>query len=70
MIKEHDIVALVRDLPESGLKMGEIGAVVMVHDWSGYEVEFVDSSGKTVAVLSLAADFVRLISVNEHAEPL
>jgi hypothetical protein len=68
MIKEHDIVTLVRDLPERGLKCGQIGAVVMVHDSSGYEVEFVDSNRKTVAVVSVSADFVRPASADEQPQ--
>jgi hypothetical protein len=68
MIKEHDIVALVRDLPERGLKSGQIGAVVMVHDSTGYEVEFVDSNRKTVAVVSVSADFVRPASADEQPQ--
>jgi hypothetical protein len=63
MIREHDMVVLVRDLPERGLKKGQIGAVVMVHDSAGYEVEFVDSDGKTIAVVPLSADFLRSASL-------
>ena len=67
MIKEHDMVVLVCDLPERGLKKGQLGVVVMVHDAAGYEVEFVDSNDKTIAVVPLSADFLRPASL-EHRE--
>jgi hypothetical protein len=59
MIKEHDMVTLVRDLPERGLKKGQIGAVVMIHDSTGFEVEFVGPNGKTIAVVPLSAELVQ-----------
>ena len=31
LIKEHDSVALSRSLPEHGLQIGDVGAVVFVH---------------------------------------
>ena len=68
MIKEHDIVALVRDLPERGLKQEQIGVVVMVHDSVGYEVEFVGPNGKPISVVALSADFVRPASTGEVFE--
>lgn len=46
-IKLHDVVALLSDLPEQGLKRGDVGTVVEVfgqteHHPAGYIVEFVD----------------------------
>jgi len=39
MIKEHDCVALTEDLPEEGLKAGDVGTVVHIHQGgAGYEV--------------------------------
>jgi hypothetical protein len=70
MIKEHDIVALVRDLPERGLKKGQSGAVVMVHDSARYEVEFVGSDGKTIAVVPLSAELVLPASVEEQSSSM
>ncbi len=59
-MKELDSVVLTRDLPEHGLKKGDIGTVVLVHgDGAGYEVEFMALDGETMAVVSLPAEEVR-----------
>jgi hypothetical protein len=58
-IRELDTVVLVRDLPESGLRAGDLGAVVQVYSPEALEVEFVTASGRTVALLSLSASDVR-----------
>ncbi|HEX6386115.1 MAG TPA: DUF4926 domain-containing protein [Anaerolineae bacterium] len=73
MIKELDRIILKSDLPEHGLKSGDIGTVVLVHgNGEGYEVEFVSLDGETVAVVSLYADQVRQIGRGEiaHARSL
>ena len=68
MIKELDSVVLTTDLPEHGLTRGDIGTVVLVHhDNSGYEVEFMTLDGETVAVVSLLLSQVRPISHREIA---
>jgi hypothetical protein len=47
-IKELDPVAFTRDLPEHGLKRGDVGAAVMVHNnGAAFEVEFVRDDGHT-----------------------
>ncbi len=57
MIKELDIVVLTRDLPEHGLKRGDVGTVVMVYgDGKAFEVEFVSSDGETIALETLPDD--------------
>jgi hypothetical protein len=73
MIEELDCVILTIDLPSYGLRAGDIGTVVLVHDSSkGFEVEFVSLDGETVAVTSLFAHQIRPIGENEiaHARPL
>ena len=48
-LREHDVVALLRDLPEAGLEAGEIGTVVHVYaGGKGYEVEFVSARGSSL----------------------
>lgn len=54
-----DTVVLDRDLPEHGLRRGDLGAVVDVHPPHGLEVEFVLASGKTQALVSLSNSDVR-----------
>ena len=41
-----EAVVLKRDLPEHGLKKGDVGAVVETCEPDGLEVEFVTASGK------------------------
>ena len=53
MFNMLDTVVLDRDIPEHGLRRGDLGAVVDVHDPDGLEVEFVLASGKTQALLTL-----------------
>jgi hypothetical protein len=58
-IKELDAVALTCDLPEHGLKRGDVGTVVLVHgNGAAFEVEFVGYDGHTVALLTLERDQV------------
>jgi hypothetical protein len=69
MIRELDNVALTTDLPEYGLKRGDLGTVVMVHhNDKGYEVEFVTLDGETVAVISLFQSQLRAIGRREIAQ--
>ena len=68
MIAELDPVVLTTDLPEHGLRAGDVGWVVMVHAGSaGYEVEFVTLAGETVSVVTVPADSVRPVRQNEIA---
>jgi hypothetical protein len=60
MIQELDDIILECDLPEHGLRRGDIGTVVLVHQGGkGYEVEFTTLDGETVAVVTLLASQVR-----------
>ena len=72
MINELDSVALVKDIPEHGLKAGDVGTVVLLHGSRGYEVEFMTLNGDTVAVATLEPQDVRPIGDTEvaHARPL
>jgi len=56
-----DTVVLQRDLPEHGLRQGDLGAVVQVYEPDGLEVEFVRASGRTQALVELAVGDVRAI---------
>ena len=67
-IKELDDIILTRDLPEQGLRAGDIGTVVLVHrNNAGYEVEFTSLDGETIAVITLMADQVRAAEAGEIA---
>jgi len=67
MIHELDVVALVADLPEHGLKPGDVGTVVLTHGDAGYEVEFMTLGGETLTVASLSAQQIRPIGRREIA---
>ena len=56
-----ETVVLARDLPEHGLREGDLGAVVQVYEPDGLEVEFVTAAGKTRALLTLAVGDVRKV---------
>ncbi|MDQ5977957.1 MAG: hypothetical protein QG602_929 [Verrucomicrobiota bacterium] len=60
MLKEHDSVVLTTDVAEDGLKAGDVGVIVLVHqDGKAFEVEFMTLAGETIAVTSLSAAQVR-----------
>lgn len=69
MIKEHEEIVLADDLPEYGLKRGDIGVVVHIHQGGkGFEIEFVALDGETLAVATVNAGQVRRIGKNEIAQ--
>lgn len=57
--RELDTVVLVHDIPEAGLRAGDIGAVVQVYAPDALEVEFVTASGRTQSLRTLRAEDVR-----------
>jgi hypothetical protein len=59
--KTLDTVVLDRDMPEFGLKKGDLGAVVQVYAPDGLEVEFVTASGRTEALVTLNQKDVRRV---------
>ena len=73
MVKEHDRVVLKSEIPEEGLKAGDVGTVVHVHKGGeAFEVEFVTLDGETVAITTLLASQVRPVHRREitHARTL
>jgi hypothetical protein len=60
-----DTVVLDRDLPQHGLRAGDLGAVVEVYEPAGLEVEFVTASGKTQALVTLNVEDVRPVQEND-----
>ena len=63
LYRELDTVVLTRDLPEAGLRAGDLGAVVLVYGPEtapeGLEVEFVTAAGRTQALRTLGPADVR-----------
>lgn len=61
-IKEHDVVALLRELPEQKLVAGRTGTVVHIYpNQAAYEVEF-PMGGREYGVVTVAArDVLKLV---------
>jgi hypothetical protein len=55
MFDEYDVVKLRYDRPKDRLSAGMEGTILMIHHASpaAYEVEFCDSAGYTLALLTL-----------------
>lgn len=49
-----DVVALTADLPDKGLRRGQVGTVVEILAPGVFEVEFSDDHGKTYAQLPVS----------------
>ena len=61
-------VALTRDVPEYGLKPGDIGVIAFVwRPGEAYEVDFVTLTGRLIAGLALQAAYIRPLEDNEIA---
>jgi hypothetical protein len=58
-------VALVEDLPQKGLRRGQVGTIVESLAAGVYEVEFYDDSGRTYATLALRSEQLMRL----HHEP-
>lgn len=59
MFNVLDTVALTHDVPASGLRRGDLGAIVELLAPDAFEVEFVAASGRTQALLTLGVQDVR-----------
>jgi len=58
-----DVVALTEDIPIEQLRAGMRGYVIEAYSSpvEGYEVEFSDGQGQTIALLSLSASQLRVV---------
>jgi len=66
MIAEHSLVVLDCEPANKSLNRGDVGTVVHIYEGGrAYEVEFVDGSGHTVALITVTADDVRPIAAGE-----
>lgn len=68
MMRDLETIVLTEDLPEHGLKRGDLGTVVLVHAAGGYEVEFMTLDGQTLTVVSLLPHQVRPVGRREIAQ--
>ncbi len=60
-----DVVALLEDVPDKGLRRGQVGTIVEALAPGVFEVEFSDDEGRTYALLALHADKLVVL----HYEP-
>ena len=60
-----EIVVLAHDIPEHGLRAGDLGTAVEIYPEGGIEVEFVRGSGATQALLTLNERDVRKIDAHD-----
>jgi len=60
-----ECVVLAHDVPEHGLRAGDLGTVVEIYPEGGVEVEFVRGSGATQALLTLNEREVRTIDAHD-----
>ena len=61
-LHELDSVVLERDLPEHGLRKGDLGTVVQIYSPDSFEIEFVRASGNTQALIRLTRADVRPVA--------
>lgn len=59
-----ETVVLIRDIPEHGLRRGDLGAIVETYAPNGLDVEFVTASGRRQALVTLTEHDVR--PVEDH----
>jgi hypothetical protein len=66
VIPEHSTVVLLRDLPDQGLRSGDVGVIIHVHlaagsgKVDGYMLELFAADGHSVDEVSVPADAIRL----------
>jgi hypothetical protein len=60
--KLFDVVALTVDLAEENLRSGQVGAIVEVYNnGEAFEVEFVNTEGKTYGLVTLRPEQLMLL---------
>ena len=52
MFNVLDTAVLTRDIPDDGLRRGDLGTIVEIHGPDAFEVEFVAASGRTQALVT------------------
>ncbi|MCC5877136.1 MAG: DUF4926 domain-containing protein [Candidatus Sumerlaeia bacterium] len=70
MIQEHNHVVLLTSVSAHGLVPGDVGTVVHIHNaGEGYEVEFMDVFGETIAVVTVDSKDLRALQEGERVIP-
>lgn len=72
-IREHGYAVLTRDLPQEGLRAGDVGVVVHIHTRPGvdgpvgYMLETFTIDGESLDTISVPADAVRAANERDRA---
>ena len=64
-LNELDVVALLRDRPDLGVRRGWVGTLLLELSPGVWEVEFADRGGRTVTTAPIEADELLLL----HLDP-
>lgn len=68
MFEELEAVVLNKNIARYHLKRGDVGTIVHVYEsGKAYEIEFITSSGRTIAVLTLSPKDIRSIEAIEKS---
>lgn len=65
MIEIGDMVELIVDIPERGLRAGQRGTIVHCHNRIAYEIEVINDQGETLDILAVRPEQFLLVW---HAE--
>lgn len=65
MYRLLDTVVLARDLPDRGLRAGDVGAIVEIYEPDAFDVEFVTAVGHTQALVTLTPEDVREVGAGD-----
>jgi hypothetical protein len=66
-IRQHDTVALLRDLPDEGVQKGQVGVVVGEWGNDAVELELVDAEGRPAGFASAKRDDLMRLIFNAKA---
>lgn len=63
MLREHDIVTVIANVPEHSVSVGDVGAIVHCYsERDHYEVEILDAHGRSRGVVTLEGE--QLLKLN------
>ena len=60
-VKLLDVIAVLQARPQDGLALGQVGTVVEVYSPGAFEVEFLDSQDRTIALVPVKRSEVLLL---------
>ena len=63
MFKEHDRIVLTTDIPQEGLKAGDVGTIVHIYpQGEAFDVEFLTLDGDTAAIATVLPSRARPVT--------